>query len=79
MVAVITATGANTFFWADSKISRRRRKRFPFQRAVMKIATSLYSGARFGVDSGASRVFDMRGHYDRAILLRLAESFSSFW
>jgi len=59
MVAVITAT-ARIRFWADSKISRRRRKCSHFQRAVMRSALPYYSGLVLVVILVASRVFDMR-------------------
>ncbi len=74
MVAVITATGANTFFGRTAKLVAAAGSVSHFQRAVMKIGNFLIILALvLVVILVASRVFDMRGHYDRAILLRLAE------
>src|SRR6184192_2098523 len=70
MVAVITATGANTFFGRTAKLVATAGSVSHFQRAVMKIGNFLIILALVLV---ASRLFDMRGHYDRAVLLRLAE------
>jgi H+-transporting ATPase len=74
MVAVITATGANTFFGRTAKLVAAAGSVSHFQRAVMKIGNFLIILALvLVVILVASRLFDMRGHYDRAVLLRLAE------
>ena len=74
MVAVITATGANTFFGRTAKLVATAGSVSHFQRAVMKIGNFLIILALvLVVILVASRLFDMRGHYDRAVLLRLAE------
>src|SRR5437762_245279 len=74
MVAVITATGANTFFGRTAKLVAAAGNVSHFQRAVMKIGNFLIILALvLVVILVASRLFDMRGHYDRAVLLRLAE------
>src|SRR5947208_10770729 len=74
MVAVITATGANTFFGRTAKLVAGAGNISHFQRAVMKIGNFLIILALvLVVILVASRLFDMRGHYDRAVLLRLAE------
>src|SRR5467141_505800 len=74
MVAVITATGANRFFGRTAKLVAAAGSVSHFQRAVMKIGNFLIILALvLVVILVASRVFDMRGHYDRAVLLRLAE------
>src|SRR5256886_3450933 len=74
MVAVTTATGANTFFGRTAKLVAAAGSISHFQRAVMKIGNFLIILALvLVVILVASRLFDMRGHYDRAVLLRLAE------
>jgi len=74
MVAVITATGGNTFFGRTAKLVAGAGNISHFQRAVMKIGNFLIILALvLVVILVASRLFDMRGHYDRAVLLRLAE------
>jgi H+-transporting ATPase len=74
MVAVITATGANTFFGRTAKLVAGAGSVSHFQRAVMKIGNFLIILALvLVVILVASRLFDMRGHYDRVVLLRLAE------
>src|SRR5216117_2239245 len=74
MVAVITATGANTFFGRTAKLVAGAGSVSHFQRAVMKIGNFLIILALvLVVILVASRLFDMRGHYDRAVLLRLSE------
>src|SRR3989475_5025258 len=74
MVAVTTATGANTFFGQTAKLVAAAGSVSHFQRAVMKIGNFLIILALFlVVILVASRLFDMRGHYDRVALLRLAE------
>src|SRR5437667_3094927 len=74
MVAVITATGANTFFGRTAKLVAGAGNVSHFQRAVMKIGNFLIILALIlVVILVASRLFDMRGHYDRVVLLRLAE------
>jgi H+-transporting ATPase len=74
MVAVITATGANTFFGRTAKLVTGAGSISRFQRAVMKIGNFLIILALvLVVILVASRLFDMRGHYDRVVLLRLAE------
>src|SRR2546421_8598579 len=74
MVAVITATGANTFFGRTAKLVAGAGNISHFQRAVMKIGNFLIILALvLVVILVANRLFDMRGHYDRAVLLRLAE------
>jgi E1-E2 ATPase len=74
MVAVVTATGANTFFGRTAQLVAGAGSVSHFQRAVMKIGNFLIILALvLVVILVASRLFDMRGHYDRAVLLRLAE------
>src|SRR6266542_4236878 len=74
MVAVITATGANTFFGRTAKLVAAAGSVSHFQRAVMKIGNFLIILALvLVVILVANRLFDMRGHYDRSALLRLAE------
>src|SRR5438045_170701 len=74
MVAVITATGVNTFFGRTAKLVAGAGSVSHFQRAVMKIGNFLIILALvLVVILVASRLFDMRGHYDRVVLLRLAE------
>src|SRR5437773_4321895 len=74
MVAVITATGGNTFFGRTAKLVAGAGNISHFQRAVMKIGNFLIILALvLVVILVTSRLFDMRGHYDRAVLLRLAE------
>jgi H+-transporting ATPase len=74
MVAVVTATGENTFFGRTARLVAGAGNISHFQRAVMKIGNFLIILALvLVVILVASRLFDMRGHYDRAVLLRLAE------
>src|SRR5216117_3070337 len=74
MVAVVTATGGNTFFGRTAKLVAGAGSVSHFQRAVMKIGNFLIILALvLVVILVASRLFDMRGHYDRAVLLRLSE------
>ncbi|PYJ98380.1 MAG: metal-transporting ATPase, partial [Verrucomicrobia bacterium] len=74
MVAVVTATGGSTFFGRTAKLVAGAGNVSHFQRAVMKIGNFLIILALvLVVILVASRLFDMRGHYDRAVLLRLAE------
>src|SRR5438132_2519034 len=74
MTAVVTATGANTFFGRTAKLVAGAGSVSHFQRAVMRIGNFLIILALVLVMIlVAARLFDMRGHYDRAGLLRLAE------
>jgi H+-transporting ATPase len=74
MVAVVTATGANTFFGRTAKLVAGAGSVSHFQRAVMKIGNFLIILALvLVVILVATRLFDMRGHCDRVVLLRLAE------
>src|SRR5438128_8148921 len=74
MIAVIAATGANTFYGRTENIVPIVGRISHFQRAVMKIGNFLIILALvLVVILVASRLFDMRGHYDRVALLRLAE------
>src|SRR5919201_1973988 len=74
MVAVITATGVNTFFGRTAKLVAGAGSVSHFQRAVIKIGNFLIILALvLVVILVASRLFDLRGHYDRVVLLRLAE------
>src|SRR5436189_3099808 len=74
MTAVVTATGANTFFGRTAKLVAGAGNVSHFQRAVMRIGNFLIILALvLVVILVASRLFDMRGHYDRVVLLRLAE------
>src|SRR5213593_3013019 len=74
MVAVITATGGNTFFGRTAKLVAGAGSVSHFQKDVMKIGNFLIILALvLVVILVASRLFDMRGHYDRGVLLRLAE------
>src|SRR5437867_10331107 len=70
MVAVITATGGNTFFGRAAKLVAGAGSGSHFQRGVMKSGNCLIMLALVvGVVLVASRLFDMRGHYDRVVLL----------
>src|SRR5881227_3880319 len=74
MTAVVTATGANTFFGRTAKLMAGAGSVSHFQRAVMRIGNFLIILALvLVVILVAARLFDMRGHYDRAVLLRLSE------
>src|SRR5215831_18695190 len=74
MTAAVTATGANTFFGRTAKLVAGAGSVSHFQRAVMRIGNFLIILALvLVVILVAARLFDMRGHYDRAVLLRLAE------
>jgi len=74
MTAVVTATGANTFFGRTAKLVASAGSVSHFQRAVMRIGNFLIILALvLVVILVAARLFDMRGHYDRGVLLRLAE------
>jgi H+-transporting ATPase len=74
MIAVVTATGGNTFFGRTAKLVAGAGSVSHFQRAVMKIGNFLIILALvLVVILVASRLFDLRGHYDRVVLLRLAE------
>jgi H+-transporting ATPase len=74
MTAVVTATGANTFFGRTAKLVAGAGSVSHFQRAVMRIGNFLIILALvLVVILVAARLFDMRGHYDRVVLLRLAE------
>src|ERR1044072_89429 len=74
IVAVVTATGVNTFFGRTAKLVAGAGSVSHFQRAVMKIANFLIILVLvLVVILVASRLFDLRGHYDRVVLLRLAE------
>src|SRR5881398_627670 len=74
MTAVVTATGANTFFGRTAKLVAGAGSVSHFQRAVMRIGNFLIILALvLVVILVAARLFDMRGHYDRAVMLRLAE------
>src|SRR5207247_6019060 len=71
MVAVITATGGNTFFGRTAKLVAGAGSVSHFQRAVMKIGNFLIILALvLVVILVACRLFDMRGLYDRVVLLR---------
>ncbi len=74
MIAIVTATGANTFFGQTAKLVAAAGSVSHFQRAVMRIGNFLIILALVLVAIlVASRLSDMRGHYDRVALLRLAE------
>src|SRR5436853_3583629 len=74
MAAVVTATGANTFFGRTAKLVAAAGSVSHFQRAVMRTGNFLIILALvLVVILVAARLFDMRGHYDRVALLRLAE------
>src|SRR5438034_4987722 len=74
MVAVVTATGGSTFFGRTAKLVAGAGNVSHFQRAVMKIGNFLIILALvLVVILVASRLFDMRGHYDCVVWLRLAE------
>src|SRR4029453_19259119 len=74
MTALVTATGANTFFGRTAKLVAGAASVSHFQGAVMRIGNFLLILALvLVVILVASRLFDMRGHYDRVVLLRLAE------
>src|SRR2546421_509186 len=74
MTAVVTATGANTFFGRPAKLVAGAGSVSHFQRAVMRIGNfPIILALVLVVILVAARLFDIRGHYDRAVLLRLAE------
>lgn len=74
MVALITATGVNTFFGRTAKLVAGAGSISHFQKAVMRIGNFLIVLAVvLVVVLIASRLFDMHDHYDRVALLRLAE------
>src|SRR5215471_14964944 len=74
MTAVVTATGANTFFGRTARLVAGAGSVSHFQRAVMRIGNFLILLALvLVVVLVASRLFDMRGYYDRVVLLRLGE------
>src|SRR3954452_321883 len=74
MTAVVTATGANTFFGRTVLFAAAAEPVSHFQREVMRIGNFLIILALVLVAIlVAAPLFDMRGHYDRAVLLRLAE------
>jgi H+-transporting ATPase len=72
--AVVTATGGNTFFGRTAKLVADAGNVSHFQQAVLKIGNFLIVLAVvLAVVLVADQLFKMRGHYDRAELLRLAE------
>src|SRR2546430_3049103 len=74
MTAVVTATGANTFFGRTAKLVAGAGSVSHFQRAVMRIGNFLIILALvLVVILVAACLFDMPGHYDRGVLLRLFE------
>jgi H+-transporting ATPase len=74
MIAVVTATGGETFFGRTARLVAGAGSISHFQKAVLKIGNFLIILAVvLAVILVADRLFAMRGHYDRAELLRLAE------
>src|SRR5262249_16281535 len=73
-IAGVTATGGNPFFGRTAKLVASAGATSHFQKAVMRIGNFLIILAV--VLAGilvVDRLFAMRGHFDRAGLLRLAE------
>jgi H+-transporting ATPase len=74
MIALVTATGGNTYFGRTAKLVAGAGSVSHFQQAVERIGKFLIVLAVFlAVVLAADRLFDMRGHYDKVQLLRLAE------
>jgi H+-transporting ATPase len=74
MIGVVTATGSNTFFGRTAKLVAGAGNASHFQQAVLKIGNFLIILAVvLAVVLVADQLFKMRGDYDRAALLRLAE------
>jgi H+-transporting ATPase len=74
MVGVVTATGSNTFFGRTAKLVAAAGNASHFQQAVLKIGNFLIILAVvLAVVLVADQLFKMRGRFDRAGLLRLAE------
>jgi H+-transporting ATPase len=74
MIAVVTATGSNTYFGRTAKLVAGAGSASHFQQAIERIGNFLIVLAVFlAVVLVADRLFDMRGHYDKVQLLRLAE------
>jgi len=74
MVAVVTATGANTFFGRTARLVAHAGNVSHFQRAVMQIGNFLIVLAvLLAVVLVADRLTAMRPHFDRDALLKLAE------
>lgn len=74
MLAVATATGGNTFFGRTAKLVASAGNASHFQKAVMKIGNFLIVMAILLASILViDRLFAMRGHYNHADILRLAE------
>ena len=74
MVAVVTATGSNTYFGRTAKLVAGAGSTSHFQQAVMRIGDFLIILAVFLASVlVADRLFGMRGNYDKTQLLKLAE------
>jgi H+-transporting ATPase len=74
MIGVVTATGSNTFFGRTAKLVAGAGNASHFQQAVLKIGNFLIILAVvLAVVLVADQLYKLRGQYDRAALLRLAE------
>jgi len=74
MVAVVTATGGNTFFGRTAKLVAGAGNQSHFQKAVMRIGNFLIVLAVvLAVVLVTHQLFVMRGEYNRVRLLELAE------
>src|SRR2546428_1075268 len=77
MTAVVTATGANTFFGRTAKLVAGAGSVSHFQRAVMRIGNFLIILALvLVVVLVAARLFDIRGHFDLAVLFKVGRNLS---
>jgi magnesium-transporting ATPase (P-type) len=75
MIAVVTATGGNTFFGRTAKLVASAGTISHFQKAVLRIGNFLIVLAvAMAVVLVVDRLFHMHGNYDRNNLLRLAET-----
>jgi H+-transporting ATPase len=74
MVAVVTATGSDTYFGRTAKLVAGAGSASHFQAAVLKIGNFLIIlSVLLAVVLVADRLFELRDHFDRVALLKLAE------
>lgn len=74
MVAVVKATGGNTFFGRTAKLVQTAGAKSHFQKAVLRIGDFLIVVAlALAVILIVDQLFQMRGHFDHRNLLKLAE------
>jgi H+-transporting ATPase len=74
MIAVVTATGSNTFFGKTARLVAGAGSVSHFQQAVLSIGNyMIVLAVLLCVVLIADRLFALRGRYDEAALLRLAE------